>query len=433
MVSRGPAPDPVEEERPHPTAERTARRALRWAALALLLQAAAALEIDPYHAVRATGPVELPGRAGVLASAAALALGALLVLRWPRPGLATVVLVPGAGALVLSTPHGSAAFHVLQALLLALAVLALAFALAHRGPHARPATRLLLVALVPCLLEAAFATVARSHAVGYTLAARLWFARHWSPPSNSLGFRDVERREDGRSDLFVLGDSFVSGVGIADVAERFGERLASALGEHWQVHNLGYNGTDTRGQLEVLARVPFTPEALVLSYYTNDIAGAGVAAEEGWPRYRPYRDLGRAAWLVSRSYTLDYLYWRLPRADLAAEGRFLAHCYEVPAVVAAHERELEALVAAARARTGVVVALLFPELTAPEASAAFLEPARRVYARLGVPIVEVAPLLADLTPAERVVNENDAHPSAAVHARVAEALASKLRELGLAR
>jgi hypothetical protein len=406
-------------------------RALRLAGGLLLLQAACALEVDPYHAERAGGKIELPGRLEIQLAAALLALLALLLLVRPRPWLALAALATGAAALLLSTPHGAASFHVLQALLLAGAALALAVHASRGVRAARLATRLLLPCVLLCLTEAAFATVAQSHAVGYTLSARLWFARHWSPPSNSLGFRDVEHVADARRDLFVLGDSFVSGVGIADVSERFGERLAAELGGGWQIHNLGLNGTDTLEQREVLGRYPLEPDALVLSYYVNDIAGVGQRAGAGWPRYRPYRDLGRAAWLVSRSYLLDYLYWLRPRDDLTAEGRFLAHCFERPEVVLRHEQELEELVAAARARAPTVVAVLFPDLLDPAASAAQLEPARRTFARLGVPVVEVAPLLADLAPGARVVNRNDAHPATLVHARVAEAVAAELRRLGV--
>lgn len=397
----------------------------RLTGLAGLLQAACAWPLDAHVLAKAGALEHVAGLDPGRAAAGVLALCALACLVTWRAVPAW--LVAGALTLLLSTPYGPANLHALQALLLAAGLLACARALARPRPGL---ARLLLVLLPLPVTEALFATVARSHAVGYTLAARLWFARHWSPPSNSLGFRDVEHPADGAHDVFVLGDSFVSGVGIADVAQRFGERLAAELGPPWQVHNLGLNGTATAEQRAVLERQPFTPEAIVLSYYVNDIAGAGQGAGEPPPRYRPYRDLGRVAWLVSRSYLLDYLYWLAPRGDLAAEAASLARWHATPAIVAAHERELEELVAAARARTPRVVAVLFPELPAPEASQAALEPARRVFARLGVPCVEVTRLLDGLAGPERVINPNDAHPSAAVHARVGAALAEELRRLG---
>ncbi|MEQ1892629.1 MAG: SGNH/GDSL hydrolase family protein [Planctomycetota bacterium] len=405
-------------------------RLLRFAGALLLLQAGCALEIDPYHAQRAGAEIELAGRLEIQLAAALLTLLALVLLVRPRPWPALAALANGSAALLLSTPHGAASFHVLQALLLAGATLALAVHASRGGRAARLGTRLLLPGVLLCLTEAAFATVARSHAVGYTLAARLWFARHWNPPSNSLGFRDEEQRADERRDLFLLGDSFVSGVGIADVSQRFGDRLAAELGNGWRVHNLGYNGADTRCEREILEQYPFQADVIVLSYYTNDIALAGDALGLQPPYYRPYRDLGRLAWLVSRSYTLDFLYWLRPRADLAGEGRYLEHCHAEPAVVARHEQDLAALVASAQKRAGTVLALVFPELGDLAGSAARLRPALDVFARAGLPVVDVRALVADLEPAQRMVNANDAHPSAAVHARVAEALAAELRKLG---
>ena len=422
----------MSEERPQTVeSTRVGANRRRLLALLLLLQAGAALEIDPYHAERVGGVAQLVGRGEILSAVALLAAFALFLLLRPK----TWALVPAFafGLLVLleSTPHGSAAFHVLQALLLVGALVLLVCELADGGRPARLAARLLLAFLPLLLCEAAFATVARSHAVGYTLAARLWFARHWSPPGNTLGFRDVEQADDGRKQLFVVGDSFVSGVGIADVAERFPDRLGAQLGDGWKVHNLGYNGVDTRYERELLAGYPFTPDVVVLSYYTNDIVGVGAERLQEQVRYRPYRDLGRAAWLVSRSYALDFLYWLRPRGDLGAETGFLERCFTTPEVVAQHERELEELVDLARARAPLVVAVVFPDLLAPEARAAHVAPALRVFARSGVPALDVRTLLAELEPEERVVNSNDAHPSPALHARVARALAEELARLGV--
>jgi hypothetical protein len=404
--------------------------ALRLAGGLLLLQAVCALEVDPYHAERAGAKIELPGRLEIQLAAGLLALLALCLLLRPRAGAALAGLLAGAFALLLSTPHGAASFHALQALLLSGATLALAVHSSRGGRMARLATRLLLPCVLLGLTEAAFATVARSHAVGYTLAARLWFARHWSPPSNSLGFRDVEQREDERRDLFVVGDSFVSGVGIADVSERFGDRLAAELGDGWRVHNLGYNGADTRYERELLEQYPFHADVIVLSYYTNDIAQAGVAAGLAPPAYKPYRDLGRLAWLVSRSYALDFLYWLRPRADLAGEGQYLERCRSEPAVVARHEQDLAALIALAKRRAESVLAVVFPDLGDLEGSATRLRPALDAFAGAELSVVDVSTLVADLEPAQRMVNTNDAHPSARVHALVATALAVELQRLG---
>lgn len=408
----------MSEPDPDPPERRT--RALRLAAALCLAQALAALALDPAQLERAGSLEAVPGRDDARLAASLTALAAVLLLARPRRATALVLLALGALTLLASTPSGPAPMHVLQAASLAAALLFVAF---HGARHHARATRLLLAGLPLLAAEGAFACVARSHAVGYTLAARLWFARHWNPPGNAAGFRDVEHPpEDPRPALYVLGDSLVAGVGIADVRQRFSERLAAGLGDGWVVHNLGYNGADTARELELLRAYPGRPAVIVLSWYPNDIAGAGARLLGQTPRYRPHRDLGRLAWLVSRSYLLDYLYWSTPRADLGAEARFLASAYDAARVVAEHRRELAELVREARARSPRVVAVVFPDLLdlAPEPSPADL--ALETFAALGVPAVDVRTLVAELPPAQRVVNANDAHPSALVHARVATAL-----------
>lgn len=407
-----------------------ARVPLRLAALALVLQFLCAFEIDPYHAQRVGTKLELPGRPLLLASAWLLLALALLLLAWPRVVSAVPALLAGANVALQACPSNSALFHLLGIAALATATLAVAVGCARGGAFARLITRLALVALVLLAAESAFATVARSHAVGYTLASRLWFARHWNPPGNAQGFRDVEHAEDGRPHLFVLGDSFVAGVGIADVSERFSDRLRERVGERYQVHNLGYNGADTRYELELLQSYPFKPALLVLSYYINDISNAAGALGHSVPPFRPYANLPwPIAWVVARSYLLDFLYWLRPQSDLASEARFLERCFTWPEVVAQHQADLQKIVDWARAHDCALIAVVFPSLPQLESSGPWIAPALATFAQNGVPIVDVAPLVRELAADERVVNANDSHPSSRVHALVAEALAARVAAL----
>jgi lysophospholipase L1-like esterase len=290
-----------------------------------------------------------------------------------------------------------------------------------------------LFVLVCLLFEGAFSFVARSHAVGYTLAARLWFGRCWGARANSLGYRDHEHVDDGRPNLFVLGDSFVAGVGTCDPDERFTDRLQGLLGDDYQVHNLGWNGSDTRNEYERLLEYPFTPRVLVLAYYINDITGAAGELGHSAPPFTPYLELpGPLRHLVMRSYVLDFAYWLVPHDDLAWQAKFNARCYTWPDVVARHQEELQRIVDWARERQCPLIALLFPSLTQVETSGPWLAPALELFTKDEVPVVDVRPLVKGHSPAELVANANDAHPSAWLHARVAEALAAKLVELGLA-
>src|SRR5205085_11395114 len=58
---------------------------------------------------------------------------------------------------------------------------------------------------------------------GFTLAAQRWQERYWRP-INSHGYRDVEHYPEEFQDktvLFVVGDSFVAGPGLAYREHRF--------------------------------------------------------------------------------------------------------------------------------------------------------------------------------------------------------------------
>ena len=404
------------------------RKLLRCGALALALQLVLAFEVDP---TLTEGAVELPGRALVSWSAGiALALVLLLLLR-PRLPSACLALAAGTLVLFLSCPYNAALFHCLQVVLLAGATVAVALAGARGARGARVVARVALVMAVLLAFEGVAATIARTHSVGYTLASRLWFARHWRAPRNSLGYRDVEHVEDGRKNLLVLGDSFVAGVGIADVRERFSDRLQAALAERFQVHNLGSNGADTRQASYLLETYPFRPDVLVLSYYINDVLGAAEALGHRAPPFRPYANLAPPlAWLVTRSYLLDFVYWLLPQTDQAGVRKHLARCFTWPEVVALHEQDLQHVVDWARERGCAVIAVVFPSLIQLEESAPWVAPALGVFARNGIPALDARTLLGDLAPEERVINGNDPHPSARVHALVAEALRAEVEALG---
>lgn len=130
--------------------------------------------------------------------------------------------------------------------------------------------------------------VIQSDGFGHTLAAQRWFEKYWGP-TNSFGFRDREFSETDLAStekLFVVGDSFVAGLGINDPEERFSNHLRRWLAPDWSVCNLGRMGWNTRQELDAIRSFPIKPDLVVWSYYINDIENA--AAEQG---RTPYVDL----------------------------------------------------------------------------------------------------------------------------------------------
>jgi hypothetical protein len=95
--------------------------------------------------------------------------------------------------------------------------------------------------------------------------ARTIHAQH-----NSLGFRDIEFKPDGRPVMLFLGDSFVWGVD-AEAGERFTDILRGQLPE-FQTVNAGVSGYGTDQEYLWLKRIwpSVRPEVVVLFFCTDN-------------------------------------------------------------------------------------------------------------------------------------------------------------------
>ncbi len=280
------------------------------------------------------------------------------------------------------------------------------------------------------LLEAGFAALhVEPDGFRHTLASQRWYAAHWKP-LNRLGFRDAEidpARLASTRRLFVVGDSFAAGDGIADPGDRFAGRLAERLGADWSVTLLAMPGWNTPQQARALASFPYTPRVLVVSYYLNDIEDA---AKRHGRRFE--MDLSvRPAWLagaVGSSSLLNFAYWRVARSRMWSVGRgyadFVYDAYREPAVWQSHAAELDALIAPARRRGALVHAVVFPHLWDLDGSAEAVAKVGDHLRAQGVSVLDVRELvLAGDWEAEALrVGAVDPHPSAALHAAVADAL-----------
>jgi len=144
----------------------------------------------------------------------------------------------------------------------------------------RLGTALLSLGFSAVLLDGLFFAVhVESGSNAQSLAAKRWFCVHWNP-IDTLGYRDEEpTRLEGRNVVYVVGDSFVAGQGVADYRARFSNRLEELLGPEWAVANIARIGWDTRQQRAALAKLQAPPDLVVLSYLINDIAR--IAASHG--------------------------------------------------------------------------------------------------------------------------------------------------------
>lgn len=407
-----------------------------------LASAITAVDFDPWLLHPQTVVLPLPSRRSLAALAlvtATLGAAGLMVPGWLQAaGGRVLVWVGGATTIALvflGTPFVRPTVHFVAAVLaLASTLLVTLIWLRLRpegtvtGRGADVGTAALALVLVLLAGEAVFTLTPRSHAVGYTLAARLWFERYWHK-KNALGYRDREHVDTSATKIFVLGDSFVSGLGIRDPRNRLSDLLQKRLGPKRRVYNLGWNGADTRDEYRHLVAHPLKPAVVILVYYLNDIEVAAAAAGRRVPTFRPYGNVPqRVAHAIRRSYLLDFAYWQLPQQDLAGYEGTLESMYRDPAILALHLADLRRIVEHCRSAGIDLVVVAFPHLARPAETAPLLRPVVESLQAAQVPVIEVASLIAGRDPRLFYINRNDAHPNERMNALLTDAVADVLSQ-----
>jgi hypothetical protein len=274
-----------------------------------------------------------------------------------------------------------------------------------------------------------------------TLARENWRERYANRADrNSLGYRDVEWNNEmvaGKTKVMVVGDSFVYGDGIEYPEDRFSNILGQKLGDDYVVFNLGKGGTNTKHHINAIVKYPYAPDILVLSYVINDIKGS--VLEEQWlnqPGGAP-RILPEIHWLERSSYAFNFFYWRLERllqtqADLPdSQWEWLLSIYNHPDSWWIHQQQLEAIYKGAQSQQIPLLVVVFPSMDYTEESMVVTERILEFYQQRQVSTLDVAAVIQEIPPRERMASAVDAHPSELVHLRVAEALYQLFLEDGL--
>lgn len=306
------------------------------------------------------------------------------------------------------------------------------------------------------VLEVAFMFVPHSHGAGgeESLAARLWFSKYWEV--NSLGYRDKEiSDEDGNNkfNIAIVGDSFVAGHGIKAPASRFSNVLQTKLSDAYRVHNLGLNGADTQVEYAKLVQFPIKPNLIILSHHPNDImrvprSTAGLQKDENstWSITASFLPLSIGESLVKNSYLVNYFFWKFNPATSLDENIQIAgaeyfgsqagqsshlSAYLDESVYSQHLQNIYQFVLLSREESIPLVVILFPETwdeTIEFSEAYANKPIEAFLQREGIPVLDLYNIVKSIPVRDRVVNDNDAHPSELVHQKVADALGDFLME-----
>jgi SAM-dependent methyltransferase len=264
------------------------------------------------------------------------------------------------------------------------------------------------------------------------LVTNRWIERHYE--MNNFGIRDdvnyADRIEPGKRRLTVLGDSYANGHGVADVAERYVNRLRRARPD-WEVHLLAVDGLDTGALLEGLeqrAAAGYELDRVLYAYCLNDISDL-VPAWQAAARRVYHERLGP---LLSNSYLLNTYYYRFKvffDEDLRHYYDWILEAHAGPEWSEQAERlvELQQTVDRHGGRLSVASFPFFESMDDPRFRAIH-EQLDRFWADRGVAHLDLLPLYADYPPAALIVNRYDTHPSVEAHALAAQWLESFLTE-----
>ncbi|MFZ4816460.1 MAG: SGNH/GDSL hydrolase family protein [Phototrophicaceae bacterium] len=254
-----------------------------------------------------------------------------------------------------------------------------------------------------------------------TWSTRNWLDRYWQ--TNTLGYRDREWTPadwEGKTTVMLLGDSFAAGWGINDPADRFGDQLATRLGEGYALLNLAQYGRATPQELALLQAHPLqTPDVVILQYYLNDINYAQLALGL---EFKPQPD---PAW-VNESAVLNFLYFRfLPfTSPQAADARhYDFESYDNPTVWAIHEAELHTFINHIESINARLIVVIFPDMLNPYGSIPYVDRVAQVFeARNQQNIFKLFDAAEAWPLNERIVSNRDTHASVAFNAYVADEL-----------
>lgn len=323
-------------------------------------------------------------------------------------------------------------------LLIAIASIALFFARGWRTP-----SPLRLATINCCLLasSAAFTLIALEagtrvvlgfpDSMATTRVSELWWARHWTP-LNAFGYRDIPHAEQqvrNTKTLFIVGDSFASGHGIARFEDTFHQRLARDLGDGWDVVVIAKPGMSTRDELDAIAAYPLRPDAIILAHVWNDVNSALQAHGIAIPGKPAMSSALRP--IVLRSYFLDFVYWRMRglRAPMRSYLDLILSVYQDGELWETHKADLGEFVEFAQEHSAPLLVAAFPALEDVQGSRTTSSRVADYFRSRDIPAIDFADVFADVDPRDITVNRFDSHPNEAAHALIADILYPELQQL----
>jgi len=291
-------------------------------------------------------------------------------------------------------------------------------------------TSVIVIFLMFMICESAFLFVARTHQFMPAFANLTWY-RRFDRPVNSQGFRDSEHdsADTTRKKIFFIGDSFVAGSGIENNEDRFQEICGKKLGEKFEIFTLALGGAETKREFTFLENAGQKPGLIVLSWHPNDILGAGNEHGLGFEFTWNYDDLNPvSAFVITHSYSLEYLYWSFPHGDFSDYQIHLENLYNNPEILQQHLKDLQKFIGYADENQSGLMVMIWPTLGESKNSSKMTEPVIRFFQQKGIPVLDLHTYFPDHEFGRYVQNVNDAHPNETSHKIAGNALNLFIRE-----
>jgi hypothetical protein len=273
--------------------------------------------------------------------------------------------------------------------------------------------------------------VIMSHNLAHTLMAKRWTERYWGTPNN-LGYRDrnwTPEDVEGQTRILVTGDSFAEGFGIKDLENRFANVLNSELGDDYAVMVAAASGWELSSELLAIHRFPYDADALVLSYYINDIDGSCSTLTDLDLLPSSLADPpGMLNDLVQTSHLADYLWWNFFARQQIGEvfstwSDNVEACYNDELVWQYHEAELLGIYNWTRLRGIPLAVVIFPDMVNLDRLRPELARVQQFFSEHDVPVIALAEEWRAYSVSDRVASPFDAHAGELPHRDVGEALA----------
>ncbi len=269
---------------------------------------------------------------------------------------------------------------------------------------------------------------------GLMKTTQRWVARHIH--LNASGVRDSVALypltpPPNQRRITFIGDSFTVGHGVANVEDRFGNRLRRQRPE-WEVHLFAWPGDDTGAELDHLRHLiesRYKLDIVVLAYCLNDISD--IVPEWETIMRRIFKK-ERPGFLVRHSYFINTLHYRWQSArdpDVKDYYQFVHEAYAGPLWEAQEGRlsEFRRMVEAANGRLMVVTFPFFHALGPEYRYRTVHEKFGQFWREEKVPHLDLLEKFNHRPPAEWMVNSRDPHPNERAHVVAAEAIAEFLQ------